>query len=207
MVENKAEQFNTISALTGAIASIFGVVWLISLAIHQGDPWKISSFSIYGLTLILVYVFATLYHGTKGRVKAVYSKLDHLSIYLLIAGTYTPFTLVTLRESVGWQLFSIIWGLALCGIILDMMPKPGNRLLPVFVYLLMGWLMVGALQPLLQALPMPGFYYLLAGGLFYTVGIVFYLLDGKVSYFHGVWHLFVISGSLSQYLSILYYVA
>jgi len=207
MVENKAEQFNTISALTGAIASIFGVVWLISLAIHQGDPWKISSFSIYGLTLILVYVFATLYHGTKGRVKAVYSKLDHLSIYLLIAGTYTPFTLVTLRESVGWQLFSIIWGLALFGIILDMMPKPGNRLLPVFVYLLMGWLMVVALQPLLQALPMPGFYYLLAGGLFYTVGIVFYLLDGKVSYFHGVWHLFVISGSLSQYLSILYYVA
>ena len=152
MVENKAEQFNTISALTGAIASIFGVVWLISLAIHQGDPWKISSFSIYGLTLILVYVFATLYHGTKGRVKAVYSKLDHLSIYLLIAGTYTPFTLVTLRESVGWQLFSIIWGLALFGIILDMMPKSGNRLLPVFVYLLMGWLMVGALQPLLQAL-------------------------------------------------------
>ncbi|MDD5581014.1 MAG: hemolysin III family protein [Methylobacter sp.] len=207
MLENKAEQFNIISALTGAIVSIFGVVWLIALAIHQGDPWKISSFSIYGLTLILVYVFATLYHGTNGRAKAVYSKLDHLSIYLLIAGTYTPFTLVTLRNSVGWQLFGIIWGLALVGIILDMMPKAGNRLLPVFVYLLMGWLMVVALNPLLRALPMPGFYYLLTGGLFYTVGIVFYLLDEKVIYFHGIWHLFVISGSLSQYLSILFYVA
>jgi len=207
MVENKAEQFNTISALTGAVASIFGVVWLIAFAIHQGDPWKISSFSIYGLTLILVYVFATLYHGTNGRAKAVYSKLDHLSIYLLIAGTYTPFTLVTLRDSVGWKLFGIIWGLALVGIILDMMPKAGNRLLPVFVYLLMGWLMVAALNPLLRALPMPGFYCLLTGGLFYTVGIVFYLLDEKVSYFHGIWHLFVISGSLSQYFSILFYVA
>jgi len=205
-LENKAERFNTISALLGTIASVSGAVWLVTLAILQGDPWKIASFSISGVTLISVFVFATLYHGSNGQGKAILSKLDQLSIYLLIAGTYTPFTLVTLRDSVGWQVFSLIWGMALFGIILDLMPLKG-RSLPVIIYLVMGWLIVIALKPLLRALPISGFYYLLIGGLFYSVGVVFYTLDNKVSYFHGIWHIFVLAGSFSHYVAVLNYVA
>ena len=204
VLENKAERLNTGTALLGAIAAVSGGAWLVTLAVRQGDPWMIASFSIYGVTLILVYVFATLYHGSSGKFKAVYSKLDHLSIYLLIAGTYTPFTLVTLRDSVGWQVFGIIWGMALFGIILDLMPKNDNRMLRVIIYLVMGWLIVVALNPLLRALPMTGLYYIVLGGLFYTVGVVFYVFDKKVSYFHGIWHIFVMVGSSSHYVAVLY---
>jgi hemolysin III len=204
VLENKAERLNTITALLGAIAAVSAVAWLVTLAVRQGDSWKIASFSIYGVTLILVYVFATLYHGASGKFKAVYSKLDHLSIYLLIAGTYTPFTLVTLRDSVGWQVFGIIWGMAIFGIILDLMPKADNRMLRVMVYLVMGWLIVVALNPLLRALPVTGLYYIVLGGLFYTVGVVFYMFDKKVSYFHGIWHIFVMAGSSSHYVAVLY---
>ena len=206
-LQNKAEKFNTLSALMGAIAAVCGVAWLVTIAVHQEDPWKIASFSIYGVTLILVYVFATLYHGSNGQAKAVFSKLDHLSIYLLIAGTYTPFTLVTLRDSVGWQIFALIWGMALMGIIFDLLPKQGNRILPVIIYLAMGWLIVVAINPLLKALPMTGFYCIFLGGLFYTIGVFFYVLDDKVRYFHGIWHIFVMAGSISHYLSVLYFVA
>lgn len=204
---NRAERFNTISALLGAVAAVSGVGWLVMLAIHRGDPWKIASFSIYGVTLIAVYVFATLYHGSHGRAKAVFSKLDHLSIYLLIAGTYTPFSLVTLRDSVGWKIFGTIWGMAVFGIILDLVPNNGKRIFQMIIYLAMGWLMVVALDPLLRALPMAGFYWLLSGGVFYTVGVAFYLLDHKVAYFHAIWHIFVMAGSFSHYVSVLYYVA
>jgi hemolysin III len=203
---NEAERFNVISALLGAIASVSGVIWLVALAVRQGDFWKIASFSIYGLTLIGVYVFATLYHGSVGRARSVFSKLDHVSIYLLISGTYTPFTLVTLRGTVGWPIFVLIWGMALLGIYLDYRPKKGNRVLPVIIYLVMGWLIIVAINPLLRALPMTGFYFLLAGGLCYTVGVVFYVLDNKVTYFHGIWHLFVIAGSVNHYIAILRYV-
>jgi hemolysin III len=206
-IYNKAERLNTVTALFGALIAVLGIVWLLTLAVLTGDPWKIASFSIYGVTLILTYVFATLYHGSNGQAKAFYSKLDHLSIYLLIAGTYTPFTLVTLRESMGWPIFGIIWGMALMGILLDVMPKKGSRMLPVIIYLIMGWLMVVALKPLLQALPIAGVYWLFWGGLLYTGGVVFYLLDGRASYFHGIWHIFVLLGSLCHYLTILYFVA
>lgn len=206
-VENKAEQFNTISALLGAIAAVSGVILLVTLAVQQGDFWKIASFSIYGFTLVSVYVFAALYHGLEGQAKAIFSKLDHLSIYLLIAGTYTPFTLVTLRESVGWQVFGAIWGMAFFGIILDLMPKDRNRMLRVALCLAMGWLIIVALDPLLRAMPIEGFYFLLLGGLFYTVGVLFYALDEKVSYFHGIWHIFVMAGSFNHYVAVLYYVA
>ncbi|MGR9088823.1 MAG: PAQR family membrane homeostasis protein TrhA [Gammaproteobacteria bacterium] len=206
-MDNHSERFNTISALLGAIAAFSGVIWLVTLAVRQGDPWKIGSFSIYGITLISVYVFATLYHGSNGQAKAVLSKLDQLSIYLLIAGTYTPFTLVTLRDSVGWQVFSLVWGMAFFGIILELMPLKGNRVLPVIIYLVMGWLIVIALKPLLRVLPMTGFYCLFLGGLFYSVGVLFYALDNKVGYFHGIWHLFVLAGSSSHYVAVLYYVA
>jgi hemolysin III len=207
VLAHRAERFNTISALLGAIAAVVGMGWLVALAVRQGDPWKIASFSIYGATLISVYVFATLYHGSTGRAKAVFSKLDHLSIYLLIAGTYTPFALITLRDSVGWTIFGTIWGMALFGIMLDLMPNNGKRMLQMVIYLAMGWLIVVALNPLLKALPMVGFYWLLLGGLLYTVGVVFYALDRKAIYFHGIWHLFVMAGSFSHYVSVLCYVA
>lgn len=201
------ERFNSISHLIGAVAALAGLVVVVVIAAQQGDPWKIVSFSIYGTTLFLLYTISTLYHSLRGRAKQIFRKLDHLSIYLLIAGTYTPFTLVTLRGVWGWWLFGVIWGLAVVGMALEALPQKGNRLLSVGVYILMGWLVLFALKPLLEALPFAGFIWLLLGGLFYTGGIVFYLFDEQVRHFHGIWHLFVLAGSVSHYLTILLYVA
>ncbi len=202
----EGERFNSISHLVGALAAAAGLVALVMHAVQQGDPWKIVSFSIYGTTLLLLYTFSTLYHSLRGKAKKIFRMLDHHSIYLLIAGTYTPFTLVTIRGVWGWWLFGVIWGLAAIGIVLDSLPKKGSRILPIVIYLVMGWLCVIALKPLLQVLPMNGFYWLLAGGIFYTVGVVFYALDSKVRHFHGVWHLFVLAGSISHYVTIFFYV-
>ncbi len=202
----EGERFNGISHLVGAMAAAVGLVALVMVAVQQGDPWKIVSFSIYGTTLLMLYTFSTLYHSLRGRAKKIFRMLDHHSIYLLIAGTYTPFTLVTIRGDWGWWLFGVIWGLAAIGIVLDSLPKKGSRILPIVIYLVMGWLCVIALKPLLQVLPMNGFYWLLAGGIFYTVGVVFYALDAKVRHFHGVWHLFVLAGSISHYITIFFYV-
>ncbi|MCP4129078.1 MAG: hemolysin III family protein [Gammaproteobacteria bacterium] len=202
----EGERFNGISHLVGAMAAAVGLVALVMVAVQQGDPWKIVSFSIYGTTLLLLYTFSTLYHSLRGRAKKIFRMLDHHSIYLLIAGTYTPFTLVTIRGDWGWWLFGVIWALAAVGIVLDSLPKNGSRILPIVIYLVMGWLCVVALKPLLQVLPMNGFYWLLAGGIFYTVGVVFYALDSKVRHFHGVWHLFVLAGSISHYITIYFYV-
>ncbi|MFH1981566.1 MAG: hemolysin III family protein [Pseudomonadota bacterium] len=201
------ERFNSISHLIGAVAALAGLSILVVIAARQGDPWKIVSFSIYGATLVLLYVFSTLYHSLKNRAKTVFRALDHQSIYLLIAGTYTPFTLVSLRGAWGWSMFGVVWGLALLGMTLEFMPRKGHRILPVIIYLLMGWLMMVALKPLLQALPAAGFFWLLAGGGFYTVGVAFYAFDKKVRHFHGIWHLFVLAGSVCHFFTILFYVA
>lgn len=202
----KGEKFNSISHLVGAIAATVGSVVLVVLAARQSDPWKIVSFSIYGVTLCSLYAASTLYHSSLGKTRRLFRKLDHHTIYLLIAGTYTPFTLVTLRGPWGWSLFGIIWGLAVLGIVLDSLPNEGRRILPVVIYLLMGWLALIALDPLMQALPWTGFIWLLAGGLFYTIGIIFYALGKKLDYAHGIWHLFVLAGSLTHYFAILLYV-
>jgi len=203
----EGERFNSISHLIGAVAALAGLIVVVVIAAQQGDLWKIISFSVYGTTLFLLYTISTLYHSLRGRAKQIFRKLDHLSIYLLIAGTYTPFTLVTLRGVWGWWLFGVIWGLAVVGMALEALPQKGNRVLSVAVYILMGWLVVVALKPLLEALPFAGFIWLLMGGLFYTGGIVFYLFDEQVRHFHGIWHLFVLAGSVSHYLTILLYVA
>ncbi|MCC8999832.1 MAG: hemolysin III family protein [Candidatus Contendobacter sp.] len=203
----KGEFFNSISHLVGAAAALVGLVIVVVVAAQQGDPWKIVSFSIYGATLFLLYTFSTLYHSLQGRAKRIFRKLDHLSIYFLIAGTYTPFALVTLRGAWGWTIFGIIWGLVIVGIVLESLPQKGNRIWSVAVYILMGWLILIALKPLLQALPAGGFIGLLLGGIFYTGGLVFYALDSRVKHFHGIWHLFVLAGSVSHYLTILFYVA
>jgi len=192
----KGEFFNSISHLVGAVAALIGLVIVVVVAARQGDPWKIVSFSIYGATLFLLYTFSTLYHSLRGRAKRIFRKLDHLSIYFLIAGTYTPFTLVTLRGDWGWAIFGIIWGLVIVGIALESLPQQGSRIWSIVVYILMGWLIMVALKPLLQALPTGGFIGLLLGGILYTGGLIFYALDTRVQHFHGIWHLFVLAGSV-----------
>lgn len=202
------ERLNSITHLFGAVAAVAGLVLLVVLAAQQGDAWKLVSFSVYGATLFLLYLFSTLYHSTRGRAKPVLAKLDHAAIYLLIAGSYTPFTLVTLRGAWGWTLFGMIWGLAALGIVVDSLHSNGaRRILPIVIYIVMGWLVLIAFKPLLDALPYPGVLWLVAGGLFYTLGIVFYALDKKLRHAHGIWHLFVLAGSASHYLAVLLYVA
>lgn len=203
----KGERFNSISHLIGAVAALAGLVILVVIAASQGDLWKIISFSIYGTTLLLLYIISTLYHSLQGKAKEIFRQLDYHAIYLLIAGTYTPFTLVTLRGVWGWSIFSVIWVLAILGIVLESLPQKGQRVLPIIIYIIMGWLILIALNPLLQALPLAGFAWLLLGGIFYTIGIVFYVLDERVRHFHGIWHLFVLAGSIAHYFTVLFYVA
>ncbi len=205
----QGEKFNSISHVVGAALALAGLAVLVVLASLKGDPWKIVSFSVYGTTLVLLYTCSALYHSFKGKAKAIFRKLDHFMIYLLIAGTYTPLTLVTLRSERpgwGWSIFGVVWGLALIGIVLDALPTRGRRVLPVVIYLLMGWLIVIALRPMSQALPASAFVWLVLGGLAYTFGVIFYAFDSKVRHFHGVWHLFVLAGSVSHFLTVLLYV-
>ena len=201
------ERLNSSTHLMGTVLAVAGAAVLVVLAARLGDPWKIVSFSVYGVTLFALYALSTLYHSTRGKVKRVFQKLDHCSIYLLIAGTYTPFTLVTLRGAWGWSLFGVIWGLAALGIAQEAWLGKGARVLSVIIYVLMGWLSVIAVKPLIAALTPAGFAWLAAGGLFYTGGMVFYALDEKLRHGHGIWHLFVLAGSASHYLAILLYVA
>jgi hemolysin III len=203
----KSERFNSMSHLVGAVLALAGAVVLVVVASRGGDTRRIVSFSIYGATLFLLYLISTLYHGLPtGRAKHVFHVLDHQAIYLLIAGSYTPFTLVTLDGSVGWWLFGAIWGMAVLGLVLDALPRRGARILPFFIYFVMGWLIVLAVNPLLAALPRTGFIWLLTGGLLYTSGIVFFALDHRYPWMHGMWHLFVLAGSISHYVAILVYV-
>ena len=200
------EKFNALTHLVGAVLALAGTVVLIVLAALGGDPWKIVSVSIYGATLILLYSFSTLYHSLRGRAKVILRKLDHNSIYLLIAGSYTPFCLVTLRGPWGWSLFGVVWGLAAFGILQELMQRSEARILSLVIYVVMGWVALAALAQLRLALGPAGFSWLVAGGLFYTVGIVFYVIDKRLAHAHGIWHLFVIAGSACHYVAILLYV-
>jgi len=200
------ERFNSISHLVGAALALAALVVLVVFASLQGDPWKIVSFSIYGATLFLLYTFSALYHSLRGRAKIIFQKLDHAAIYLLIAGSYTPFTLVTLRGAWGWSLFGIVWGLAIVGIVLDSLHRNGPRIYQMIIYLLMGWVVLVALYPLLQNLATGCLILLVFGGLCYTGGMVFYAMDEKMKHAHGIWHLFVLAGSVSHFLAIYLYV-
>ena len=203
----KGERFNSISHLLGAVAALSGTACLIVTAAQQGDPWKIVSFSIYGASLIVLYLFSTLYHSLRHAGKTVFQRLDHLAIYVLIAGTYTPFTLVTLKGTWGWSVFGTIWGLAVLGMALDVLLPKVRSIVSIAIYLVMGWLIVIAFAPLVRSLPTAGVFWLVLGGLFYTSGLCFYFFDKKVSHFHGIWHLFVMAGSISHYATIFVYVA
>jgi hemolysin III len=201
------ERLNTITHLVGAGLAVLGTLVLIVSAARLGDPWKIVSFSIYGTMLIALYLSSTLYHALRGRAKAILQKLDHCAIYLLIAGSYTPFALVSLRGAWGWSLLSIVWTLALFGIAQEILFAKGARMVSLVIYLLMGWLAAVAVSPLWDALSPAGFAWLAAGGALYTVGILFYVADTRVRHGHGVWHLFVLGGSSCHFFTVLLFVA
>lgn len=200
------ERLNAWTHLVGAVLATLGAVWLLVSASLLGDPWKTASVAVYGLTLVLLYSISTLYHSVQGRAKSIMQKLDHLSIYLLIAGSYTPFCLVTLRGPWGWSLFGIVWGLALVGMLQEIKPRSEARVLSIVIYAVMGWIVLIAVKPLLAALGSAGFAWLAAGGFFYTVGIVFFAYDSRFRHWHGIWHLFVIVGSLLHFVAIWRYV-
>ena len=201
------ERFNAISHLVGAGLALVGLVVLIVVSSSHGDPWRIASVTIYGVSLLVLYTSSTLYHSLRGRAKRVFRHLDHTAIYLLIAGTYTPLTLVPLRGRLGWWMFGAVWTLAAFGALQEFRHVKGERILSVVIYIVMGWLAALALGPLMAALGPAGVGWVVAGGLCYTAGIVFYAFDGRLPAFHGIWHLFVLGGSLAHYVAILAYVA
>ena len=200
------ERFNAWTHLVGAVMSVVGATVLIVMASLLGDPWKIVSVSVFGASLILLYSASTLYHSLRGRAKDILRKLDHLSIYLLIAGTYTPFCLVTLRGPWGWSLLGVVWALAVAGMLQEIKPRSDARIMSLVIYAIMGWVVVVAIKPLLAHIETAGFVWLVTGGLFYTIGIVFYAFDSRFRHWHGIWHLFVIGGSLAHYVAIACYV-
>ncbi len=191
----------------GVALSIAALSILVVFASMKGDPWKIVSFSIYGATLVILYTASTLYHSIKSiSKKKFFQLLDHVSIYLLIAGTYTPFVLVVLRGGWGWSIFGIIWGLAIAGIIVKLTIGTGGDRLSTVIYLAMGWLIVIAFHRLLDVLPFMGIVWLAIGGLCYSFGTIFFLLDNKLPFNHTIWHVFVLGGSITHFFGIALYV-
>lgn len=201
------ERFNSYSHLAGGLLALTGAIVLVVLGALRADVWKVVSFAVYGASLVVLYGISTAYHSVRGRAKAILRRLDHSAIYLLIAGTYTPFTLVSLRGPWGWTLFGIVWGLAVVGILQEIWLGRGARRLSLIIYVVAGWVAVVAVVPLIDALGLAGFAWILAGGLVYTAGLVFYLYDERFRHWHGIWHLFVVGGSAIHYFTILHYVA
>jgi len=202
----REERANSITHAIGAGLSVAALAVLVTLAARLGDAWRVVSFSVYGSTLTLLYVASTLYHSVRSpTLKRAFRVLDHAAIFLLIAGTYTPFTLVTLRGGWGWSLFGLVWALALGGVLLKVFFVGRFRAFSVALYIGMGWLVVFAVKPLVTALPAGGVTWLAAGGLAYTLGVAFYLWE-RFPFHHAVWHLFVLAGSVCQFLSVLLYV-
>lgn len=190
----------------GAALSIAGLALLVTLAAVRGDAWHVVSCAIFGASLVFLYTTSTLYHSiSHPGAKKVLRVFDHSAIFLLIAGTYTPFTLVTLRGGWGWTLFVIVWGLALVGIVYKVTARNRYRVLSVVLYVAMGWLVLIAIKPMVASIQPTGLWLLLAGGLCYTVGIIFYAWK-RLPYGHAVWHLFVMAGSVCHFFAVLLYV-
>lgn len=203
---DREELANSITHAIGVALSLAALVILVVYAAMQGDGWKVVSFSIYGTTLVLLYTASTLYHSFSSERARHYLKIfDHSAIYLLIAGTYTPFLLVMIRGAWGWTLFGIIWGLAIVGIIFKLFFVHRFNVVSTIIYLLMGWLILIAFRPLITYVPENGLYWLLAGGLSYSFGVIFYLWK-RIPYHHAIWHLFVLGGSIFHFFAVLFYV-
>ena len=202
----RGERLNSITHLVGLVLALMGLGALLATAAPHGSV-RMILVGAYGLMLVLLYVSSTLYHSLRGTAKKVFHVFDHCAIYLLIAGTYTPLTLVTMRGSWGYWLFGIVWLLAVAGLIKDSVFRGRYRAVSVVLYAIMGWAIIAAFEPLQTMLPKEAIALLVVGGLFYTVGIVFYALSKKLPHAHGIWHIFVMFGSVAHYIVVLAYVA
>ena len=205
----KGEKLNSITHLIGAVLALIGFGALLTISIQTQDWLLIFSFTIFGFTLILLYTMSTLYHSFHPpKLKKIFQKLDHVSIYLLIAGTYTPYMLVSLRENNGLIMLMLIWIMAVIGLLLDIFVTKRIEWLQVLIYLLMGWISTLNYSDLQATIPTAGMIWLTIGGVAYTVGILFYVLDNlkKLRHAHGIWHIFVLSGSICHFISIINYV-
>lgn len=200
------EKLNAITHGIGAFFAVIALIVLIAKAYTSGGTWQMVAAVIYGVSLVLLYLASTLYHSfSREKVKSVLKYFDHSAIYILIAGNYTPFTLIPLHGTLGWAIFSIIWSLALVGIVFKIFFVKRFNFFSTICYLIMGWLAVVMVKPLLAVLPAGAVYWLVAGGVLYTIGTVFYL-DKRIPYNHAVWHLFVLGGTVSHFISIFKYV-
>lgn len=200
------EKINIISHAIGFILSIVALVLLVRHAYLHGNVWQIVSFSIFGASLIILYAASAFYHSAKkSELRNRLKIMDHASIYVLIAGTYTPFTLVTLKGTIGWVLFGISWGLAVTGIILKLFFTGKYDLISTIMYVLMGWVIVFAIKPLINNLPLEGLLWLFAGGISYTIGAIIYSIK-KIKFNHAIFHMFVLFGSFCHFMSVFFYV-
>ena len=200
------EKININSHAIGFILSVVALVLLVAHASMHGDVWHIVSFSIFGTSLIILYAASTFYHSAKKpELRKRLKIIDHASIYVLVAGTYTPFTLVTLNGKLGWLIFGISWGLALTGIILKLFFTGKYNLISTSMYVFMGWVIVFAIKPLINNLPSEGFLWLLAGGISYTLGAIIYSIR-KIKFNHAIFHMFVLTGSFCHFISVYFYV-
>ena len=200
------EKININSHAIGFILSVVALVLLVAHASMHGDVWHIVSFSIFGTSLIILYAASTFYHSAKKpELRKRLKIIDHASIYVLVAGTYTPFTLVTLNGKLGWLIFGISWGLALTGIILKLFFTGKYNLISTSMYVFMGWIIVFAIKPLINNLPPEGFLWLLAGGISYTLGAILYSIK-KIKFNHAIFHMFVLTGSFCHFISVYFYV-
>lgn len=191
----------------GLLLSVGGLCALLVLTIARGNVWHVVGCTVYGSSLVILYTASTLYHSFRNpRIKQVLRTVDHAAIFLLIAGTYTPFTLVNLRGPWGWTLFAVVWTLAILGIVGKIIFGHRFEWISLSAYLAMGWLCVIAARPIMDTVPTGALWWLLAGGVAYTVGTIFYAADRRVPYFHAVWHVFVILGSVFHFLAVMFYV-
>jgi len=202
----REELANSLTHGLGVALSIAGLASMVYFSSRFGDAWQVVSTAIFGATLVMLYTSSTLYHSFRDdRIRQVLQKFDHAAIFLLIAGTYTPFVLVTLRGPWGWSLFGVVWGLAVVGVALKFWYAGRFKVVSTLIYIGMGWLVMIAIKPLLAALPSGGLRLLIAGGLCYTGGAVFYLWK-RLPFQHAIWHLFVLAGSICHWAAVFFYV-
>lgn len=199
---------NSISHGLALLATLIGAPYLLIHAARHEDDWFVIGASIFAATMVFLYLSSTLYHALPvGKAKRVFRLIEHSAIFLLIAGTYTPFTLGVLRGTWGWTLLGLVWGLAATGVALKVFNKGTHPILSTSLYMLMGWLIVIAVDPLVARVPTAGLAWLVAGGVSYTAGVVFFALDSRIRYGHLIWHLFVMTGTACHYFAVLGYAA
>ncbi len=201
----REENFNAATHALGALLGIAGFILLIIFESKKTD-WSLFSVIVYGLSIIILFTASTVYHSVKGKKRKHYFRIvDHISIYLLIAGTYTPVLLITLAESKGWTLFWVVWGIALFGVVLKIFFTGKFEIFSTLLYLVMGWLVVFDFSALIELMPTNGIIFLIVAGLAYTVGIIFYAIE-RIPYNHVIWHLFVLTGAIFHYFMVFFYV-